>query len=423
MARGIYRLTATRVKNAQPGKRRDGTPRAHVYADGGGLYLQVTPGSGRTSKSWIYRYASATGKERFMGLGSLDTVSLAEAREKATECRRLRERGIDPIDAKDAQRASAAVERAKAMTFDQCAEQYITAHRAGWRNPRHLSQWKNTLATYVSPVFGSLPVGSIGVALVIKVLEPIWPTKPETASRIRGRIESVLDWAAARGFRDTDNPARWKGRLENLLPRRSKVRAVQHHAALPYVEISDFMRALRERDAVAARALEFAVLTAARRGEVIGAKWSEIDLKTKMWTVPGDRMKGGREHRVPLSDPAVAVLQRMLAVRENDYVFPGEQRTTLSNMALPRVLQRMGRGDLTAHGFRSTFRDWAAERTNFPNEVVEMALAHAIGNKAEAAYRRGDLFEKRRKLMDAWAAYCDQSTGQVVALHPAGGNF
>jgi integrase len=420
MARSIHRLSTVRVKNAQPTKRRDGTPRAQVYADGGGLYLQVTPGSAGNSKSWIYRYASATGKERFMGLGSLDTVTLAEARERAAECRRQRERGIDPIEARKDQRASAAVESAKAMTFDQCAEEYLTAHRAGWRNLQHATQWKTTLATYVSPVFGNLPVGSIDVGLVIKVLQPIWPTKPETASRIRGRIESVLDWAAARGFREADNPARWKGRLENLFPRRSKVRSIKHHAALPYIEISDFMHALRGRDSVAARALEFAVLTASRTGEVIRSKWSEIDLKTKMWAVPGDRMKGGREHRVPLSDPAVALLQRMLKIRQNDYVFPGNRHATLSKMAFLTLLGRMGRDDLTAHGFRSTFRDWAAERTNFPNEVVEMALAHAITGKAEAAYRRGDLFEKRRKLMDAWAAYCEQSTGQVVALHSVG---
>jgi integrase len=355
-----------------------------------------------------------------MGLGSLDTVTLADAREKATECRRLRERGIDPIDARDAQRASASVERAKTLTFDQCAQQYIAAHRAGWRSPKHLSQWKTTLANYVLPVFGNLPVASIDVGLVTKVLQPIWPTKTETANRVRGRIEAVLDWAAARGFRDAENPARWKGRLENLFPRRSKVRAVQHHAALPYVVISDFMRGLRERDAVAARALEFAVLTAARTGDVLGAQWSEIDFKTKVWTIPGSRMKGGREHRVPLSDAAVAVLHRMLAVREKDYVFPGDRRATLSNMVLPKLLQRIGGDDLTVHGFRSTFRDWAAERTNFSNEVIEMALAHAIGSKVEAAYRRGDLFEKRRKLMDAWAAYCEQSTGQVIALHPAG---
>jgi integrase len=420
MARSIHRLSTAGVKNAKAGKRRDGTPRARLYADGGGLYLQVTPGSGGNSKSWIYRYATASGNERFMGIGPLDAVCLADARAKAAECRRLREQGTDPIDARNAQRALAAVERAKAMTFDQCAEQYIAAHRAGWRSHRHLSQWKNTLVTYVSPVFGTLPVGSIDVGLVIKVLDPIWSTKPETASRVRGRIEAVLDWAGARGFRDPDNPARWKGRLENLLPPRSKVRAVKHHAALPFIEASHFMHSLRERDAVAARALEFAVLTAARTGEVLGAKWSEIDFKANIWTVPANRMKGGREHRVPLSDAAVAVLRPMLKVQQSDYVFPGDQRATLSNMVIPKLLQRMGRDDLTVHGFRSTFRDWAAERTNFSNEVVEMALAHAVGNKVEAAYRRGDLFEKRRKLMDAWAAYCEQPTGQVVTLHPVG---
>jgi integrase len=420
VARNIHRLSAAKVKNAKPGKRRDGAPRVRMHADGGGLYLQVTPGNGNASKSWIYRYATASGKESFMGLGSLDTVSLADARVKAAECRKLREQGIDPIDARDAQRASTVVERAKAMTFDQCAEYYITAHRAGWRNPKHAAQWKSTLAMYVSPVFGKLPVASIDVGLVIKAVEPIWATKPETASRVRGRIEAVLDWAGARGFRDADNPARWKGRLENLLPRRSKVRAVQHHAALPFTEMSEFMHALRERDAVAARALEFAVLTAARTGEVLGAKWSEIDFKTSTWSVPANRMKGGREHRVPLSSAPIAVLERMLKVRENDYVFPGDRRATLSNMALLMLLRRMGRDDLTAHGFRSTFRDWAAERTRFPNEVVEMALAHAIGDKVEAAYRRGDLFEKRRGLMEAWAAHCAQSTGQVIPLLPVG---
>jgi integrase len=422
MARGIHRLSAVKVKNAKPGKRRDGTPRVQLHADGGGLYLQVTPASAGTSKSWIYRYASAAGKERFMGLGSLDTVGLADAREKAADCRKLREQGKDPIDEREAQRGSAAVERAKAMTFDQCAEHYITVHRAGWRNPKHAAQWKSTLATYASPVFGNLPVGSIDVGLVIKVIEPIWATKPETASRVRGRIESVLDWAGSRGFRNADNPARWKGRLENLLPPRSKVRAVQHHAALPFTETDDFMHSLRERDAVAARALEFAVLTAARTGEVLGAKWTEIDLKSQVWTIPANRMKSGREHRVPLAEAAVAVLKRMLKIRENDYVFPGDRRATLSNMALLMLLRRMGRDDLTAHGFRSTFRDWAAECTHFPNEVVEMALAHAIGDKVEAAYRRGDLFEKRRKLMDAWAAYCESpaATGQVFDFHPAG---
>jgi integrase len=351
-----------------------------------------------------------------MGLGSLDAVSLADARSKAAECRKQREQGLDPIDARNALHAAAATERAKFVTFDQCAAKYIAAHRAGWRNPKHASQWKNTLATYASPALGKLPVGSVDVGLVMKVLEPIWATKPETASRLRGRIEAVLDWAGARGFREGENPARWKGRLENLLPRKSKVRAVEHHAALSFNKIADFMHALRERGGTAARALEFAVLTAGRTGEVLGAKWAEIDLEAKTWIVPAGRMKGGREHRVPLSEPACAVLQRMTKVRENEYVFPGDRRATLSNMALLMLLRRMGHDDLTAHGFRSTFRDWAAECTDFPREVVEMALAHSIESKVEAAYRRGDLFEKRRKLIDAWAAYC---AIDVTVDHPS----
>jgi integrase len=423
MSRNIHRLSPVRVKNARPGKRPNGTPRVQLYADGGGLYLQVTPGAkDHCSKSWLFRYASGNRKERYMGLGSFDVVSLAEAREKAAECRKLRDQGKDPIETRSAQRATAAAERVKAMTFDQCAERYIAAHRAGWRNPKHAAQWQTTLATYVSPTFGPLPVHAVDVGLVIKVLEPIWSTKPETASRVRGRIEAVLDWAAARGFRDADNPARWKGRLDKLLPRPSKVRAVQHHAALPYREIGAFTRLLRDRPATAARALEFAILTAARTGEVLRASWSEIDLKTKIWTVPANRMKSGREHRVPLSDAALAVLEQMNSLRQNDRIFPGDRRETLSDMALLMLLRRMNRSDLTAHGFRSTFRDWAAERTNFPSEVVEMALAHAVSDKVEAAYRRGDLFEKRRKLMDAWASYCARSEalGQIISMRSMG---
>jgi len=396
MARTIHRLSPAAVKHAKPG----------MHCDGVGLYLQaVTGASGAIRKSWLFRFVE-NGRERQMGLGSLETVSLAQAREKAAECRRLRQEGIDPIDARNSQRATATAENARLMTFDQCAAGYIAAHRAGWRNTKHASQWQNTLATYVSPFFGELAVRVIDVGLVIRALEPIWGAKPETASRVRGRIEAVLDWAAARGLRDVENPARWKGRLDKLLPRRSKVRAVRHHAALPYDKISSFMLELRERDGVAVRALEFAILTATRTGEVLGAQWSEIDFGTKVWTVPAGRMKGGREHRIPLSGVAVAVLKRMANFREGDHVFPGDRRAMLSNMALLMLLRRMGHGDLTAHGFRSTFRDWAAERTNFPNEVVEMALAHAISDRTEAAYRRGDLFEKRRKLMDAWAAYC-----------------
>jgi integrase len=418
LSRSIHRLSPAKVKNAKPGKRPNGTSRVRLYPDGGGLYLQVTPGDRGDSKSWIFRYATGAGKEHYMGLGSLNAVSLTEARERAAECRKLREQGKDPIQERESQRAAVAAENAKAITFDQCATEYIAAHRTGWRNSKHASQWENTLATYVSPVFGKLPVRAIDVGLVIKALEPIWSTKPETASRVRGRIEAVLDWAAARNFRDADNPARWKGRLDKLLPRRSKVRAVKHHAALPYDDIGSFMLDLREREGVAARSLEFAILTVARTGEVLGAQWPEIDLKAKVWTVPAGRMKGGREHRIPLSEAVLAILKRMAKAREGDHVFPGDRRAMLSNMALLMLLRRMGRGDLTAHGFRSTFRDWAAERTNFPNEVVEMALAHAISDKTEAAYRRGDLFEKRRKLMDAWAAFCEKSVTTSANLSP-----
>ena len=408
MARTIHRLPPAAVKHAKPG----------MHCDGGGLYLQaVTGASGAIRKSWLFRFVEK-GRERQMGLGSLETVSLAQAREKAGECRRQRQEGVDPIDARNSQRAAAAAENSKLMTFDQCAAGYIAAHRAGWRNTKHALQWKNTLATYVSPVFGKLAVRAIDVGLVIKALEPIWSAKPETASRVRGRIEAVLDWAAARGFRDADNPARWKGRLDKLLPRRSKVRAVEHHAALPYDKVGSFMVELREREGVAARALEFAILTATRTSEVLGAQWSEIDFGAKVWTVPAGRMKGGREHRIPLASPAMAVLKRMAKAREGDHVFPGDRRAMLSNMALLMLLRRMGHGDLTAHGFRSTFRDWAAERTHFPNEVVEMALAHAISDKTEAAYRRGDLFEKRRKLMEAWAAYCEKWTTPSARLSP-----
>ena len=419
--RNIHRLTPSAVKNAKPGKRPDGTFRAKIYPDGGGLYLQVTPGKIRASRSWIFRYADARQRERYMGLGSLDTVSLADARGKASDCRKLIEQGRDPIEARIARRAASEAQAAKAVTFDECAESYIASHGAGWRNMKHAAQWKSTLATYASPIFGRLPVPDIELGHVIRALEPIWTKKPETASRVRGRIEAVLDWAAARGFRDAENPARWKGRLEKLLPRPSKVRAVQHHTALPYADIGAFMQALRQRTGTAASALEFAILTAARTGEVLGAGWDEIDLKAKVWTIRASRMKSGREHRVPLSAAAVAVLERMLGLRQNDHIFPGDHQAMLSNMALLMLLRRMGYNALTVHGFRSTFRDWAAEQTNIASEVAEMALAHAVSDKTEAAYRRSDLFDKRRKLMDAWASYCGkrQSPAEIIPLRPA----
>jgi integrase len=293
------------------------------------------------------------------------------------------------------------------MTFRECAERYIAAHRVGWRNAKHAEQWRSTLATYAFPIFGDLPVQAIDLGLVMKAIEPIWASKTETASRLRGRIESILDWAATRGYRQGDNPARWRGHLENLLPKRTKVRKVQHHAALPYGRVGDFIQALQQQRGVAAMALELCILTATRTSETIGARWQEVDLRETVWTIPADRIKAGKEHRIPLSAPAVAILQKLAAARSSDFVFPGgKPGQPLSNMALLALLKRMGRPDLTVHGFRSAFRDWAAELTNFPREVCEMALAHAIGDKVEAAYRRGDLFAKRRQLMEAWARFC-----------------
>jgi integrase len=362
------------------------------------------------------------GRAREMGLGPVHAVPLADARRKAAQCRALRLQGADPIEQRNARKRVAELNAARSMTFDQCAKAYIDAHEAGWRHPKHHEQWRNSLARYVSPVFGFLPVGAVDVALVMKVLEPIWTKTPETAVRVRGRIEAVLDWAKTRGFRDGDNPARWRGHLSNLLPRRSKLRAVRHYAAVPYAEIGAFMSNLRSREGVAVAALEFLILTAARTNEVLGARWGEIDWGARMWTIPAARMKGAREHRVPLSTAAIAALDRMKALH-GQFIFPGSgPGRGLWQTALLRQLDRMGRDDVTAHGFRSTFRDWAAERTNFPREVVETALAHSVGNAVEAAYRRGDLFEKRRRLMDAWAEFLAKTPaehGKVVSLRGA----
>jgi integrase len=405
MARTIGKLTALAVDKAK---------RRGYYGDGGGLFLQV---SASGSKSWVFRFKDA-GQLHEMGLGATHTIGLAEAREKARECRRLRLDGIDPIEARKVARAQARLAAVTATTFKDCAERYIASYGAGWRSRAHAAQWPSTLGRYVFPVFGSLPVQAINVGLVLKALEPIWTAKPETANRVRGRIESVLDWATARGYRQGENPARWRGHLENLLPGKSKVRRVKHHAALPYAEIGEFMPQLKQQDGVAARALEFTILTAARTGEVIGATWSEINFVERLWVVPAERMKSGREHRVPVSDAALAILEQMQAIRQGDFVFAaGKARRPISNMTMMMTLRRMGRGDLTVHGFRSSFRDWAAERTDFPSEVAEMALAHTVSGKVEAAYRRGDLYQKRRELMDAWAEFCSSKStaGRVCA--------
>jgi integrase len=405
------------------------------YSDGDGLYLQVTASraANRTNRSWLLRVripvldgeTRLRSKVREIGLGCYPAVGLADARAKADAARAIAARGDDPILVERealrtkllAEREAAAAE-ARAMTFAQCAEAYVASHKARWRNDKHIQQWTSTLKTYANPVFGNLSVGAIDVALVTKVLDPIWTTKAETARRLRGRIEAVLDWATVRGHRSGDNPARWKGHLQKALPQRSKANAPRHHAALAFGEMAVFMRDLRSQSSVAACALEFSILTATRTGEVIGAVWSEIDLKGHVWVIPAKRMKAAREHRIPLSRQAVAVLEKLSRVDPKpgapDWVFTLDGENALSNMAMLMMLRRMKRDDLTVHGFRSSFRDWAAERTNFPPEVAEAALAHAIGNKVEAAYRRGDLFEKRKRLMQAWADHCETHPGAKV---------
>lgn len=397
MARILERLTAlSAAKLKAPGR----------YPDGGGLYLQI---SSAAARSWIFRYGR-DGHYREMGLGPYHDVSLAEARDKAAACRLQLREGIDPIDARRSERARTQLEAARSITFKDAAETYIKVHRAGWRNAKHAGQWDTTIRAYAEPIIGVVPVQRVDTALVLKILEPIWTTKPETASRLRGRIEAILGWATARGYRTGENPARWRGHIDKLLPNKSKVRAVRHHAALPYHQIAQFMGTLKGQEGNAARALEFLIVTAARTAEVLGAKWPEIDEKEAIWRLPAARMKGGREHRVPLSTRALAVLKAIRDQGDGQFIFAGARpNEPLSNMALLAVLRRMGRTDLTAHGFRSTFRDWAAECTNYPAEVPEMALAHAVGDKVEAAYRRGDLFEKRRALMSDWAAYCHLS--------------
>ena len=400
MAQRINRLSALTVK---------AETKRGFHADGGGLYLQV---SKFDTKSWVFRF-TRNKKSREMGLGPLHTVSLAEAREEALSCRKLLREGIDPIEQRKIVRGQAQAEATKVMTFKACAEKYISAHSAGWKNVKHASQWANTLSTYAYPVFGNLPVQAVDIGLVMKVLEPIWFTKTETAGRVRGRMEAILDWATVRKYREGENPARWKGHLDTLLPARSKVQKVKHHAALPYDDIGGFMDNLGKQDGVSARGLGFLILTAARTGEVIKATWDEIDFEKAIWTIPAERMKGDKEHRVPLSSAALDVLTGLKETAVNDFVFPGmRHNTSLSNMAFLQLLKRMDRHDLTAHGFRSTFRDWAAERTGYPNEVAEMALAHAVGDRVEAAYRRGDLFDKRVRIMADWAVFC--STVQDV---------
>ena len=373
-----------------------------------GLYLQVA-GSG--TKSWLFRYKSpVTAKQREMGLGSLTLVSLAAARDIAVECHRQVLSGLDPIEERGRIKRARHLEQARSITFQEAAEHCIASKKPEWKNAKHAQQWTNTLTTYAYPVFGTLSISDLDTDLVLKAIEPIWISKAETASRVRQRIETVWDWARARKYVEGENPARLRGHLDKILAKTAKVKHVKHHAAVPYKEIAAFITKLRGRKGSSALAMEFMILTAGRTGEVRGARWQEINLTTKVWTIPADRMKAGKEHRVPLCDRALQILNSMKSNRNPDeFVFPGwKAGTGLSDGAMLALLRKMEVGPYTPHGFRSTFRDWAAEEAHqFSNETVELALAHTIRNKAEAAYRRGDQLERRRELMAAWSEHIE----------------
>lgn len=402
MARQLSKLSARTVATLrEPGR----------HSDGGGLYLVVDPmrpgDTGRPGKRWVFLFrwkepgASGPGRLREMGLGGLDAVDLADARDLAEAARKLVQKQIDPIRAKHATR--------EVPTFGDVADQLLSDLAPQWRNAKHRAQWKTTLETQAAPL-RPLKVDAVTTDDVLKVLKPIWTKQPETASRLRGRIERVLAAASARGFRSGSNPALWRGHLDRLMPARQHL-SRGHHKAIPFAKLPEFMAVLQTREAVAALALEFLILTAARSGEVLGAKWSEIDVDDKVWTVPAERMKAAREHRVPLSDRALAVLSKVKPLRDGDHVFPGPGKgRPLSTMAMAMLLRRMSQ-EITVHGFRSSFRDWAGEVTEFPREVAEAALAHAVGDMVERAYRRGDALEKRRRLMDEWARFCASDGG------------
>ena len=391
------KLNARKVETAKAGK----------YADGDNLYLLV---SATGARKWVLRFTHR-GQAKEMGLGSARDVPLTDARKLAEKARALIAQGVNPIEARKRDDG--------VPTFGKMADDVIETLSPGFRNEKHKAQWAMTMAVYAAPL-RPMPVDAVTTEDVLAVLKPIWTTKPETASRVRGRIEKVLDAARAKGFREGENPARWRGHLDCILPKQATL-ARGHHAALPYADIPTFMASLLEHDAIAARALEFTILTAARSGETRGARWSEIDMAAKVWTIPADRMKAGREHRVPLTDRALALLDKMKAARISEFVFPGQKREKpLSVMALDMLLRRM-KVDVTTHGFRSTFRDWAGNETSFPRELAEQALAHVIGDKAEQAYRRGDALERRRALMEAWAAHCAPAKADNVLLFKKSG--
>ncbi len=388
-------LAVREVETAGPGR----------HGDGRGLYLIVKVSG---SKSWVLRY-QIKGRRRDMGLGSYPTVGLAKARQRRHEAHQLISDGIDPLTHR---------ERQQSMTFREAAEALIESKRPGWKNAKHAAQWSSTLSTYTFPKLGDMDITALETSDILGVLKPIWSNKSETASRVRQRIEAVIDYGTALGVRSGDNPARWRGHLDHLLPKPSKVKAVRHHPALPHGQVAQFMSDLRAREGVGARALAFTILTAARSGETRGMRWDEIDLEKRLWNIPAERMKAGKEHRVPLSKAALALIGD--ARGPEDFVFESEtkQGKPISNMSMAAVLKRMGQDGITVHGFRSTFRDWAGEVTGFPREVIEAALAHRLKDRAEAAYARSDLFEKRRKLMDAWASYTvkEEADTKVVAF-------
>jgi integrase len=396
--RELGKLTATGIaKLTKPGR----------YSDGNGLHLQISRWG---TKAWILRY-QLNGRAREMGLGGLEDVSLKEARDRARLARGMLVDGIDPIEIRAAKKRALQAEGAKRIAFREAAEQYISSHRAGWRNRKHAAQWLSTLETYAYPIIGDLSVADIDTAHVVKILERIWAAKTDTASRVRGRIERILDWAKARHFREGENPARWKGHIENLLPAKDKVRKVKHREAMSFADVPAFMTELRAKKGISIRALEFTILNSVRTGEVIYARWEEFDLFARTWTIPPERTKSGRPHRVPLNDRSMAILTELPREVGSPFVFPGAKMgKPLSQAAMLEVLRGMRGYGLTVHGFRSSFRDWVGESTNFPREIAEAALGHVVEGKTEAAYRRGDSLEKRRRLMQAWGRYCATSS-------------
>lgn len=396
----IHKLTPRKVETASPGK----------YEDGGGLRLVV---SQTGAKKWVLRF-TIKGKRREMGLGSFPDIGLADAREKSIQYRKQVKDGIDPIE-------NRLIETEVTPTFTTCAARYIRAHRRGWKNYKHSRQWVSTIKTYVRPVIGKKQVDTIVTDDILKILSPIWNTKTETAKRIQGRIENILDYAAAHNYRDSQNPAQWRGHLNKLLPKPSRVKTVTHHPAMPYEDVSPFMALLSQSESISSLALRFLILTATRTSEVLLAEWSEINIKEAVWVIPAHRMKAKREHRIPLPNIAMDVLKRLPRSEDNPYLFPGTRYgKPLSNMALLQLMRGMGygvggdQGSYVPHGFRSSFRDWSGEVSHFPRDVAEMALAHTIENKVEAAYRRGDLFDKRRLMMKEWSDYLTRDRSAKV---------